>query len=90
MFDVHLMSFGKLLKFYRLKMGKSQDGMAILLKVPCSTYKSWEYEKNLPTQQRLKSISKTLDKLYPEERPLPSEDLNERYIKIKLRGKKNG
>jgi hypothetical protein len=67
--------FARLVKRIRLKMRCTQKSFALLIAVPLSTYKSWEYWRCLPTfehlgllQLSLKSYSKELDAAYMADR----------------------
>lgn len=87
MYNLHSMKFGEILKCYRLQLHLKQDSMAKLLCVPLGTYKSWEYDHNFPSMERLDKICKILDNTFCDVSPLPSYYLHEKFVKGKL---KNG
>lgn len=87
MFNYKNMSFGEILKTFRLGLSMTQKEMADLLNTSLSTYKSWEYDKNFPSLSKIEYVYATLVKL-GEEHEKTIEFLRKAYITRKV--SKNG
>ena len=87
MLNYENMSFGEVLKAFRLNLSMTQREMADILNTRLSTYKSWEYDKNFPSLSKIEYVYTTLIKLTADSEKTV-EFLRNAYIKRKVT--KNG
>jgi transcriptional regulator with XRE-family HTH domain len=84
------MSFGEILKAFRLRLSMTQKEMADLLNAKLSTYKSWEYDKNFPSLSKIEYVYATFIKLGADNEKTV-EFLRKAYIQRKvIKNGKNG
>ena len=87
MFNYKDMSFGEILRSFRLGLSMTQKEMSDLLNTNLSTYKTWEYDKNFPSLSKIEYVYTTLVKLGADNEKI-IEFLRKAYIRRKV--SKNG